>query len=155
MIDTARVPVPMEDHSEATVDEIINRMCNGHLLSEICEDNGFPLPSQVRQHAVDNAEFGGRFHRAVEVQAHMLFEEAVVTARTSNEKSVNLNKFKADVLMKAAGKLLPKVYGDKADVSNVIPIQINMNLGGVSGKIAQKSYNINTEDTDNIATVTE
>lgn len=149
MLDTERIPVPMEEHSEATREDILYRMCNGHLLTDICRDNGMPLPSQVRQYAVDDAEFGSRFHRAVEIQAHMLFEEAVSTARGTSKEDVNRNRLKVDTLLKAAGKLLPKVYGDKADVSNVIPIQINMNLGGDGGKVAARSYNITApENTD-------
>lgn len=145
MLDTERVSVPMKSRSAATIDGILLGMCNGHLLTEICEKNGMPLPSEVRQYAVDDAEFGSRFHRAVEAQAHMLFEEAVVAARRTSKEDVNLTRLRVDTLLKAAGKLLPKVYGDKADVSNVIPVQINVNLGNESGKIASKSYNINTE----------
>lgn len=135
----------MEDRSQEQVDDIIYRMCNGHLLTEICEDNGAPLPSEVRMYAVTNAEFGKKFTRAVEVQAHMLFEEAVVTARTGKKEDVNMNRLKVDTLLKAAGKLLPKVYGDKADVSNVIPIQINMNLGNSSGAASTREYIVETE----------
>lgn len=151
MIDTERIPVPMDKVSPATFDTILNRMCNGHLLYDICGDNGFPLPSQVRQHAIENSEFGTRFHRAVEAQAHMLFEEAVSTVRNGKKEDANLNRLKADILLKAAGKLLPKVYGDKADVSTIIPIQINMNLGSEGGKIASRSYNITTPKLPEVA----
>jgi len=144
MISLDRIPVAMNQVPQSTLDDILQGMCNGLLLTQICEDNAMPLPSQVREYVVSNAEFGKRFNRAMEMQAHMLFEEAVITAQDTNAKSVNMDRFKVDTLLKAAGKILPKVYGDKADVSNVIPIQINMNLGSDDGGRLQRTFTIDT-----------
>ncbi len=130
--------LPMPDFSKRHAEEVIRGMCNGELLTEICNnpDMSMPLPQEVRHWATTNEEFGQQFHRAMEQQAHMLFEEGVLVARTA-QKSDNQtrNRNHMDACFKAAGKLLPKVYGDKSDISTIIPIQVITNLG--DGKQAE------------------
>lgn len=143
LVDADRIPVIEFDQTQAT--RIINEMCRGRLLSEICVLDGMPDPVTVRRWSVEFPEFGSQFQAAVEVQAHMLFEEAVSLARNAQAKEVGIARLKVDVLLKAAGKLLPKVYGDKSDVSTVIPIQIVCNLGG-DGTVQEKEYSVEVTD---------
>lgn len=126
--DRDRIPIIEYDKSKA--DEILEGMMNGELLAVLCKPKTMPLPSTVRRWALSHEEFGTRFHKAVEIQAHMLFEEGVQVLRDAGPKdNQTRNKNHADACFKAAGKYLPKVYGDKADVATIIPIHIQTNLG--------------------------
>ncbi len=103
---------------------------NGELLRELCIPNTMPLPQTVRNWAITNDQFGSAFSKAMEIQAHMLFEEGVQVAREATSKdNQTRNKNHIDACFKAAGKLLPKVYGDKSDAVTIIPITVTTNLG--------------------------
>lgn len=143
LVNRDQIPVIEFDQTIAT--RIVNAMCCGDLLSKICVIDGMPSPATVRRWSVDNEEFGKQFHAAVEAQAHMLFEDAVLTVQDAKKDGVGLARLKADILLKAAGKLLPKVYGDKSDVSTIIPIQINCNLGG-DGAAIEREYKVEVGD---------
>lgn len=122
--------IPMIEFSKSHAEEIIDGMSNGELLTELCSASSMPLPQNVRRWAIENAEFGAEFSKAMEMQAHMLFEEGVLVARNAgNKDNQTRNKNHMEACFRAAGKLLPKVYGDKSDVTTIIPIQIITNLG--------------------------
>lgn len=54
-----------------------------------------------------------QYARALEDQAHALFEEAVQAARTATRENVHVARLKADVLLRAAGQRRPKVYSER------------------------------------------
>lgn len=129
---------------EVIAEEVILHMSNGSLLKEACaEVEGAPPPSVIRRWAVEEKGFGDKFMKSMEMQAHMFFEEAVYVAKHPTQY-LAADKLKVDTYLKAAGKLLPKVYGDKADITAVIPLQVITNLGdGVAVEgVSQAGYKI-------------
>ena len=122
--------IPITDFDSHIADDVLTGMRNGELLAEICMPTTMPLPQTIRKWAATNDKFGTAFSKAMEIQAHMLFEEGVQVCRNaSKEDNQTRNKNHSDACFKAAGKLLPKVYGDKSDAATIIPITIQTNLG--------------------------
>lgn len=144
VMQTARIQFIEFDEEHAS--RIITGMCAGRLLTDLCKPGEpGPLAHEVRRWAIEYPEFGTAFSTAMEQQAHMLFESAVIVARDAKPNEVGVARLKTDMLMKAAGKLLPKVYGDKSDVSTIIPVFITCNLGSDAGlPLEQRKFKITT-----------
>ncbi len=141
---------PLVGYDEQVASDILEFMSEGKLLMEICSEAGYPMPHTVRKWAIESPEFRKRFESALEMQAHMLFEEAIMTARTATKDDTNQARMLTDNLLKAAGKLLPKIYGDKSEQSTIVPIQIITNLGdgGAVTGVARGEYTVEVKDCD-------
>ncbi len=86
-------------------------------------------------------EFCTRYARAREAQADALADEIMDEARAATEKNANAKRVLIDALKWRAGKLKPKVYGNKIDHSH----------GGKDGgpiPIASASAKIDIADPD-------
>ena len=108
---------------------ICNRIADGESLRKICSFDGMPSKTSVLRWLADeaNKEFRTQYAHAREMQADSLFDEMIDIAdeiqddtyidsngneRTSNEV-VQRSRLRIDTRKWIAGKLRPKVYGDK------------------------------------------
>lgn len=96
-------------------DKILRRMAAGETLTAICRDRGMPAHSTVRLWAVEDREgFSARYARAREAQAHALAEAALDEALTATGDA-QLARLRFDAARWFAAKMLPRVYGERAE----------------------------------------
>lgn len=106
---------------------ICNRLADGESLRRICLSDDMPDKRTVFRWLDSNLEFRHQYARAREQQADALFDECLDIAdeivndtfidgngneRTDNE-AIQRSKLRIDTRKWIAGKLRPKVYGDK------------------------------------------
>jgi hypothetical protein len=112
-------------------DEICLRLADGESLRKICESEDMPSKTSVFRWLADekNKAFRDQYALARELQADSLFDEMLDIADESvgdsyedsngneriNHEVVQRSKLRIDTRKWLAGKLRPKVYGDKAD----------------------------------------
>lgn len=99
-------------YSETLADKIINQLIDGKSLREICKPAGMPDKSTVIRWLDDQA-FRDRYARAREAQADTMDDLVLETANKTNARNAAANRVKIDAYKWRAGKLKPKVYGDR------------------------------------------
>jgi hypothetical protein len=120
--------------TQAIEDEILLRIANGESLKAICEDDWLPSRETVRVRIINDADFAGRYARAREAQADTFFDDCLEIADNArndwmerkgkddtgwieNGEHLQRSRLRIDARKWMAGKLRPKVYGDKADLN--------------------------------------
>lgn len=126
----------------AYTDEIADKICeglaDGRSLRSICLDVDMPSQSMVFRWLADEryASFRERYARAREAQADALFDEAIDIAddgsndwmerrredgsvdEVVNHEHISRSKLRIETRKWMTGKLRPKVYGDKIDLTS-------------------------------------
>jgi hypothetical protein len=103
----------MAEFSQALFDTICERIADGESLRAICREDGMPRKASVMRWLAADATLSDQYARAREMQADALFDDCLTIADdTSREPNDRRMSFDARKWM--AGKLRPKVYGDKA-----------------------------------------
>lgn len=126
----------MTEYSEAVAQEICDRLANGESMVAICRDAHMPSQASVYRWLVaDKGGFGEKYARAREAQADTLFNEILEIADDArndwmeregedsagwqaNGEHIQRSRLRVDARKWMAGKLRPKVYGDKVDVEH-------------------------------------
>jgi hypothetical protein len=122
------------EYSEAVAQEICDRLAAGEGMVAICRDAHMPSQASVYRWLVaDKDGFGEKYARAREAQADTLFNEILEIADDArndwmerngegggvayqlNGEHVQRSRLRVDARKWMAGKLRPKVYGDKVD----------------------------------------
>lgn len=111
---------------QAIADSICERLIGGESLRKICRDDGMPSAALVCKWLADPANqfFREQYVRAREAQADTLADEILDIADDGsndfmddddkyNGDAVQRSKLRIDTRKWLAGKLKPKVYGDK------------------------------------------
>lgn len=91
--------------------EICRRIGDGESLRSICRADGIPHMATVFRWLEADAAFREQYARARERQAHVMAEMAVEDATTAAD--AQLGRLAYDARKWFAGKLLPKVYGER------------------------------------------
>ena len=119
----------------AVCEEICARLADGESLRSICLSDHLPEARTVHRWLVTDDAFRQQYARAREIQADTLFDECLdiaddstgdrkVVGRDGEEREVMDSEFaqrsriRIDTRKWMAGKLRPKVYGDKIDVEH-------------------------------------
>lgn len=114
-------------------EEIFKRIANGESLRKICEDDWLPGRETVRKRLMDDADFVGRYAQARVDQADKIVDEILEIADDAtndwmeangedavgyklNGEHVQRSKLRIDARKWLAGKLAPKVYGERQAV---------------------------------------
>lgn len=104
-------------------DIICERISEGQSLRKICDADDMPNKATVFRWLAANKEFSDQYARARETQADTLFDEVLAiadqydsTADAVNPDHINRARLRIDARKWMAGKLRPKVYGDKLDL---------------------------------------
>ena len=116
-------------YSQKVADEICERLANGESLRGICEDNAMPCKATVFKWLGQQPAFADQYARAREAQADALADEILHIADTpvigqktvskatgieiSEGDMIEHRRLQVDARKWLAGKLRPKVYGDK------------------------------------------
>ncbi len=109
--------------------DICRRLADGEPLRSICRDSAMPDKATVLRWLADKekADFRDQYVHAREMQADALFDEALEIAddttgdittgkddkETVNHENIQRSRLRVDTRKWAAGKLAPKLYGDK------------------------------------------
>lgn len=113
-------------YTETITDLICERLANGESLNMICKGDDMPAQSTVFKWLSEKKEFSEKYARARESQADVLFDEILAIADSqegdvyikdgvefTNHDVINRARLRVDARKWMAGKLRPKVYGDK------------------------------------------
>lgn len=120
----------MTEFSCELFDTICERISDGESLRSICSDPEMPNKASVFRWLAQDETLSDQYTRAREAQADGLFDEILDIAddaqndwSESDDGSVSLNKeniqrskLRIDARKWMAGKMRPKVYGDKIEV---------------------------------------
>ena len=134
--------------SEELADAICERLAEGQSLRKICLADDMPNKATVFRWLAANKVFSDQYARAREAQADTLADEILDIAddgandymgenETYNGDAVQRSKLRVDARKWLAGKLRPKVYGDKtllgSDPDNPLPTGFVVNLRKTDG----------------------
>jgi hypothetical protein len=101
-------------YSRELVAIICGRMAGGETLTSICRAPGMPAHSTVRLWAIEDRDgFSARYARAREAQAHAIAEGALDGAQRATDAA--LGRLEFDAKRWFAGKMLPRVYGERPE----------------------------------------
>lgn len=107
---------------------ICRRLAEGESLRAICRDEGMPSAGAVLGWRDDVPGFAEQYARARTDQAHVIAEAALDEALAAPDPA--LGRLAFDARRWFAGKLLPKVYGDKVqhtgDGGGAISVQVTI-----------------------------
>jgi len=134
----AKVPAKMGRPTKYTPELVANiceRIANGETLRAICDEDGMPARKNVIAWLSLYPEFRNQYARAREDQADSLAEEIIVKARNATSEDAQAVRVQVDALKWAAGKLKPKVYGEKVTQEHTGadggPIRASVDLSNV------------------------
>lgn len=127
-----RKPGPPSDFTQKLADLICEALAEGHSLRSICAADNMPNKGTVFRWLAANKAFSDQYARAREAQADCLFDDILEIADdgrndtyTDDEGRVRTDhdviarsRLRVDARKWMAGKLKPKVYGDKVDVNH-------------------------------------
>ena len=97
--------------TQVVADAVCDRLALGESLRAIVQDPGMPGQRTVYRWLEENESFRQQYVRAREEQAHAIAELAVEEA--TNARDAQLGRLAYDARRWFAGKLAPKVYGEK------------------------------------------
>lgn len=116
-------------------DEVCERMALGESLRAICTEEKYPAESTIRLWAMQDINgFAAQYTRARELQAHALAEEIITisntpqegiettvkadgTSETKHGDMLGHRKLQVDARKWYLSKVLPKVYGEKLELT--------------------------------------
>lgn len=106
-------------YNEQVAEAICFRIMEGESLRSICRDDGMPAQRTVFMWLADgHPDFVQQYTRAREVQAHLNFEE---TRQIVDEDPDPVRaRLRFDQRRWTAGKLLPKVYGERLELDATV-----------------------------------
>lgn len=109
----------MAEFSQELFDRICERIANGESLRAICADKDMPSKTNVLRWTVQDDALRDQYARAREAQADHFADQIVEIADI--EEDPNRARVRIDARKWAAGKMRPKVYGDKVDLTHSAP----------------------------------
>lgn len=138
-------------YSEKVADRILEQIADGISLRSICAQEDMPNRATVFRWLAANNEFRDQYTRAREAQADTLFDEILDIADnaandwmerdgeddrgwTINGDHIQRSKLRIEARKWMAGKLRPKKYGDKLELSGDVdaPLVTEIVIRGVS-----------------------
>ncbi len=120
---------------------ICDRIAAGESLRAICRDEGMPSHNAVVQWVMDDREgCSSQYTKSREIQAQLLVEELfdIVDDSSKDEKTlmngnvimdkeyVARSRLRFDARRWYISKVLPKIYGDKLDLTHGGKIEVNL-----------------------------
>ncbi len=103
-------------YSPAIAAAICGRIAEGETLSAICREPGMPDRATVIRWQRDKDGFRGEYLRARAEAPHAWADEIVDEARGVTAETAPAVRVRIHALMWIAGRMMPKVYGDRVQV---------------------------------------
>lgn len=128
----------MAEFSQELFDQICERIADGESLRAICNDEGMPSKASMMRWLAADPLLSDQYARAREMQADALFDEMLDIADNAqndwmerkaekgsgyelNGEHIQRSRLRLDARKWMAGKLRPKVYGDKLELAVTKP----------------------------------
>lgn len=128
----------MTEFSQEVFDTICERLADGESLRSICSDDDMPNKATVFRWLGSDENLSDQYARARESQADAIFDEILDIADDArndwmerggeddagyqaNGEHIQRSKLRIDARKWMAGKLRPKVYGDKIQQEHTSP----------------------------------
>lgn len=125
----------MPEFSQELFDTICERIADGESLRDICSDEDMPSRQSVFRWLAADEKLSDQYARAREEQADGIFDEILTIADDArndwmerrgeedagwqaNGEHIQRSRLRIDARKWMAGKLRPKVYGDKLDLNH-------------------------------------
>lgn len=108
----------MAEFSQDLFDRICERIAEGESLRAICEDKDMPARVNVIRWLEKDEALRNQYARARELQADHEFDEIKVIADLADAEGVQVARLRIDARKWRAGKLRPKVYGDRSAIDH-------------------------------------
>ena len=118
----------LSTYSEAIGKEIVTRLASGQSLHSICKLDHMPHISTIYDWIGKEPSFAEHYGRAREQAAHTLFDQMIDIADdcsndllkdgTPNNAAIQRAKLQIDTRARVAGKLAPRVYGERIEQLN-------------------------------------
>lgn len=106
----------MTEYSAELFDDICKRIANGDSLRSICSDKDMPDKSNVFRWLASDEKLRDQYARAREDQADHFVDEIIAIADEAED--AQKARLQIDARKWVAGKMRPKKYGDKIDVTS-------------------------------------
>ena len=106
----------MAEFTQELFDRICVRIAEGESLRAICEEPDMPARVNVIGWLEKDEALRNQYARARELQADHEFDEIKVIADLADAEDVQVARLRIDARKWRAGKLRPKVYGDKVAI---------------------------------------
>jgi len=138
------------DFSEQLADAICEGIADGRSLRSICLDDNMPHKATVFRWLAARDDFRDQYTRARDAQADTIFDEIIDIADDGsndwmerhdedggnigwreNGEALNRSKIRIDARKWMAGKLRPKVYGDKQQIEHSGAVSLSAALDGL------------------------
>lgn len=116
----------MAEFTQPLFDTICDRIANGESLRAICRDDDMPSTTSVMRWLAGDPALSEQYARAREIQGDGEFDEAREIAFAATPETVQVARLQYDAVKWRAGKLRPKVYGDKVDLSGNVGFSITI-----------------------------
>lgn len=122
----------MAEFSQELFDQICEQLAEGKSLRKICAQDDMPSKTSVMRWLRGNEELRDQYARARDDQADTLFDECLHIADTFDSEEmlepqhINRARLRIDTRKWMAGKLRPKVYGDKLDLNHSGNFTVNL-----------------------------
>lgn len=133
------------EFTQETADRLCERIADGESLRSICTDEDMPNKATVFRWLAKFPPFSDQYARARETQADTIFDEILDIADDGtndwleqngqgdesvgwrvNGEHIQRSRVRIDARKWMAGKLRPKVYGEKLDVNHGGGVSINI-----------------------------
>ena len=114
--------------SEDIVDEVLLRISDGESLVTITQDPRMPSYETVRRWCQNDETFRARYAQAREDQADSFTHQIQDIADNATPENVAVARLQIDARKWMAGKLRPKVYGEKMDLTHANPDGTNISF---------------------------
>ena len=108
-------------------DEILKRIAKGQAVTKICDDEWLPSEWAVYNRKNNDETFAKRYAQAREDQGDYEFDHAKAIVDNATPENVSVARLQFDAYKWRAGKLRPKVYGDKIDHNHGGSFTVNIN----------------------------
>jgi hypothetical protein len=147
------------EYNQETADLICEALAEGHSLRSICKADEMPSKANVFRWLNSNKEFADQYARARETQADTLFDDILAIADDgsndtytdddgnirTNQDVIARSKLRVDARKWMAGKLRPKVYGEKLAIGGAddLPPIRTLTDEQLTAKIAEKMALLN------------
>lgn len=106
----------MAEFSQELFDRICERIAEGESLRAICQDKDMPSSTSVMRWLSADSGLSEQYARAREMQGDGEFDKAREIAFAATPETVQVARLQYDAVKWRAGKLRPKVYGDKVAI---------------------------------------
>lgn len=153
------------EFSQEVADAICQKLVEGESLRSICDAEDMPACSTVFRWLSLNDAFSEQYARAREAQADALFDDILSIADDArndwmerrgeedagwqaNGEHIQRSRLRIDARKWMAGKLRPKKYGEKLELSGDRENPIALSLEGLMQRIAERGVRIHDRNED-------